>query len=572
MKKRMKSLVALGLSVGLLAGCGSEPTTSVSEVKESSSEVKESSSEVVESKYPEYLNLDSFRPIVKEGEKITLTMTMGTTSATTSEPEGRWFYHFMEEVLNIDLEVDQNYNEERKSIMLNSNDLPDMVFDAAMTPTDLVVYGQDGGLFLDISEYISEELTPNIVKAMEEYPEIFEACVTPDGKMYTVPTIDYNQYGKGSSQGQSRMFLDTAYMEAAGIKEVPKTLDELLDMLRAFKKLDPATMGVDEIIPWCANWHYDWYYLYNVFGWVSSDVGSFTVPAWDVEEKKVVVPCLTEEFADYVKLLHTMYSEDLVHDDYFTISKDTVRALSAEGKVGLVSDSLISASQPERVEEFVAVPPVTSDWCSVPVASAPVGYSYGNVVISADTKYPELCVRFLDYLYSDEGSVYTAKGPVQGSEDELGMIQGFTAKPNTNVVTYPAVLSGEYTADYNYNRACVALTGGMNLYSAKSTDLMQTMAGLEPTSSYDKSNYEGLITYEAQYPYLVKILNDPYTTPEQAEKLTDLSTVMQNYVAAEVAKFVVGQRPIEELDAFIEEIWALDGQEYLDLCQQVYKR
>lgn len=585
MKKRAKTLISLGLVVGLLAGCGN---TNVSSPQESSSKTTESSSatesSVVveseeESKYPEYLNLDGFRPIVKEGEEITLNMTMTHKTQQTNEPEERWFYQFIEQELNIDLEMDQNYTAERKSVFLNSGDLPDMMWDALISTTDLVVYGQEGGLFLDISAYINEELTPNIVAAMEKYPDAFEACVTPDGKMYTVPVVNESK----TPGGTQRMFVDTAYMEAAGITELPTTLDEFTDMLRAFKKVDPAIMGVDEVYPWIINWHYDWYYLMSAWGWVTDDYGALAKPTWDETEQKIVIPCLQDKFKDYVKYIYTLYQEDLLHDDYFPMSSQTVRALSAEGKVALLSDSTVTASQPDRGDEFIALSPVTSDWTDKPISGQfNTGYTLGGVVISADTEYPELCVRLLDYLYSEEGATYAYYGPVSGSEDELGMITGVVKKDDT--VVSKAVADGLFGTNSDYTLPYVILSDSMCLNLSDANEFNYKRVGFSGTQTAEErmaihnsrkpgeEGYSQWSTWASQYPYLVKPMNQPYATVEQAERLTDLMSVMENYVDAEMAKFVVGERPIEELDAFMTELWALDGQELWDLGEELYKR
>ena len=580
MKKTIKTLLALSLVVGLLAGCGNAKVDD----KESSQPASESSSvadttEVVESKYPEYLNLDGYRPIVADGEEITLSMTISPSSvAQETDPEDKWFYQFIEQVLNIQLDVDPNWNSERRSIILNSGELPDMMWSPALTAGELIIYGQEGGLFLDLNEYISEELTPNIVAAMEEYPDAFAACVTPDGAMYTLPRIAY----PAKPNGGLRMFVDTDYLAAAGITELPTTLDEFTDMLRAFKALDPEKMGVDEIIPLVANWKYDQWYYMSAWGWVTNSYSKYGFPCWDEAEQEVVIPCLQDKFKDYVKYVHMLYQEDLVCDDYFSISTDQARALFAEGKVPVVCDSTMTASQPDRVGNYVHLSPVTSEWTDKPIATqSTADFSIGGVAVSAETQYPEVIMRFLDYLYSAEGNAYAGGGPVAGTEDELGMVNGVIAFNGTP--TNKDVAEGKVATAYEYQQTKLILDGSMSIhYAGKNMDYIYDRVGLgapETAEEYIARNiqsyqegYESYQVFVSQYPYLVSPLQTPYATVEQTERLTDLQTVMQNYCYAEFAKFVVGERPIEELDAFMEELWALDGQELWDLAQEIYKR
>lgn len=132
---------------------------------------------------------------------------------------------------------------ERKSLMFASDDLPDMLFNINLNTSDIMKYGVDGEMLLPMSDYVNETLTPNIVAALEGKDEAVEAATAPDGKMYTIPGFDPSYPGYGNTIGGQRCFIDTEYMEKAGIEKSPETLDEFIDMLRAFKQIDPAEMG-----------------------------------------------------------------------------------------------------------------------------------------------------------------------------------------------------------------------------------------------------------------------------------------------------------------------------------------
>ena len=66
MRKKTKSWIAVAMAAVMLCGCG----TTVSESTGTSEETGTDTAGV--SEYPDYLNLESQRPIVKDGEKITL--------------------------------------------------------------------------------------------------------------------------------------------------------------------------------------------------------------------------------------------------------------------------------------------------------------------------------------------------------------------------------------------------------------------------------------------------------------------------------------------------------------------
>jgi len=47
--------------------------------------------------------------------------------------------------------------------------------------------------------------------------------------------------------------------------------------------------------------------------------------------------------------------------------------------------------------------------------------------------------------------------------------------------------------------------------------------------------------------------------------VADLSTVINDYVTSETAKFIVGARPLDELDAYFAELKDLGIEEYIDI-------
>ena len=69
---------------------------------------------------------------------------------------------------------------------------------------------------------------------------------------------------------------------------------------------------------------------------------------------------------------------------------------------------------------------------------------------------------------------------------------------------------------------------------------------------------------------MVDGLPSMYLDAESSAKYTDLYTVISNYVDTETAKFVVGQRPLEELDQFSEELKSMNIEEYQKLCHDYY--
>ena len=584
MNKKIKVIVSLLLVLCVLSGCAATATTEPekTEAKEpvettQTTETPENKVEAEESAYPEYLNLESDRPIVKEGNDITLKIVTVREGIATSDINENYIVKFIEDKLNVNLEIEEltaENLEERKSLMMASNDLPDILINMQFTTSDIVRYGVDGEQFLPLSDYFSEELTPNILATLAENEAAKIGNTAPDGKMYTVPVIRACYPGYGNTFGALRVFYDTDYMEAAGIAEIPSTLDEFVEMLRAYKEMDPSVMGVDEIYPMVSTSGYDKVFVQEAFGWVSNTWDNVAAPAWDVNKQEVVIPCLEETYADYIKFYNMLYTEGLIHPDYFTLDYMGANALFAEGKVPVLVDDAPYVTQVDRWDHYVGATPVTSEWNNTPVVGQGPNYSLGIVYVSAETEYPELCLRLIDFLYSTEGIAYGYYGCPAGSDDTMGIIQGYTLDEDNNIVI-PEVQSGEFESDWHYS------VNKTELFSNASFNFnwliaAQKLAGVEnpqypELDISDPDQHYRYLCYNAQNQYLVPILPDLYLSTEESEKYMDMQTVLKNYVDAETAKFVVGQRSLDEIDDMFEELKDLGSEEYLELTREYYK-
>lgn len=590
MKRKIKSWIAAGMAAVMLSGCGTaapegnESTAGTGSTESTeSTESTDSSAENGRagdggaSEYPDYLNLDSQRPIVKDGEKITIRVLAQQPTNSHDDINDHWFVRFLEEKMNVDLEIEELSGEalgERKSLMFASDDLPDMMLNIGLSANDIMKYGVGDEQLLPMSDYVNETLTPNIVAALEGEEEAVAAATAPDGKMYTIPRFDPCYPGYGDTVGTQRCFIDTEYMQAAGIEKSPETLDEFIEMLRAFKKLDPAEFGVDEIFPYVATVGREREIIRNAFGWIGGDA---VTPSWDAQKKDVVVACNDEKYGDFLRVMNTLYTEGLIHPDFLTMDVMTARALYAEGKVPVVADSAPYVSRPDHFQNYIALTPLSSQWCETGVTGQTMAYTvYGwhDVYISADTEHPELCMRLLDYLYSPEGSVYSTDGCPEGSEDSMGMIEGFTVDEKGNT-KYLDVENGKVESYVAYSDGVISMgiTGRMPRPLAE-----QEMCGIQnpqypALEDMDMTNGDQNYRYQcyiAHQGHMVTPLPAMYMDEETSARYSDLATVIGNYVNEESAKFIVGQRSLEEIDAFFEELQASGIDEYEEIVRNAY--
>ena len=71
--------------------------------------------------------------------------------------------------------------------------------------------------------------------------------------------------------------------------------------------------------------------------------------------------------------------------------------------------------------------------------------------------------------------------------------------------------------------------------------------------------------------YQTKVtLPTPYLSSEDNATVTELKTVINDYIATESAKFIVGDRPLDEVDDFQNELKGLGIEQYIEIYKNAY--
>ena len=128
---------------------------------------------------------------------------------------------------------------ERKAQIASGENLPDVLFKAELTPAETWRMRQDG-ILIDLSPYL-ETCMPNLWKLLQDHPEWMEAITLPDGSIGALPAIN-------PMQDNNYMWINTRWLQKVEA-EVPRTVDELTDVLRKFRDGDPNKNDKKDEIP-----------------------------------------------------------------------------------------------------------------------------------------------------------------------------------------------------------------------------------------------------------------------------------------------------------------------------------
>lgn len=523
-------------------------------------------------------------------ETPTLRLTTLLHTEQTAAIEDLTFFKHLEKKFNVDLELEAVTGDsaaERQSQMFLANDLPDLVW-LSLNNSDAVNYGVNEGMLLNWNDYLNEELMPNTMRAKADYPDAFAASIAPDGGMYSLPYIRGPIYANntGAFSATIRMNINKDWLTAVG-KEMPTTVEEFIDVARAFKEQDPGNVG-DQLIPIIDNQNKVKDYLWNALGFYAANASQVYGTAFTIKNDELVLPAYSEEAKEFMQIIKTLYDEGLVSPDYFTLDQTANRGLVSSGVVGIFGDSTLQPAE-SNWQAWDALSPLSSDVNDTRVASVNFGYSIGTYA-SAKTEYPELVAQIVDYMYTDEAAVFYQTGPMKGSEDEVDG-NGWWVRED-GVVTNALIESNPTYTLTNGNTANYYISGRFDNYE----NARYKMAGIEKEVMY-KTIKDVITGREVEVPvtdpsiweddnwdrhwrvtqtaamenYLTFVrLPSVYLTAEQEERSADLRTVIESYVTQETPRFITGARSLDEFDAYLEELKNLGIEEYIDIYREAY--
>lgn len=523
---------------------------------------------------PDWLNLESDgvdAPMVNPGERVTLDVVIAQ-AATQGDAEDIWLWEYFRRFHNIDFRIEQVRDAtEYKNLAFASGDLPDIIINMNLTAADLVTYGAEEQMLLPIDAYI-DECMPNLAALYAGHPEWRRSVTAPDGHIYGMGQIsDPNDETRTGGY-----FIHSKWLDELGLA-MPRTVDEFLDVMRAFKA------AYEGAVPFNGGYNTNnpCMILLTAYGWITNDAKGLS-PA--LRDGKVVFPYGDRGVYDaYLETMHTLYAEELMSHDFYSLDNIAVNANVALGLAGTYTNAPWSAST-EVFMDWDSPRPLTSE-----LNDKQIWPNNGNALtvnrwaISADTKYPELCCKLLDFFFNETGMTLAFYGPMAGSDvDTYGMTSGWRWDDASNWIVYDDILNDKdnrYGGMENmYRQQKIMLFTGVQLGDIRHFfEAVADMAGTDyervwSLDSLDFRHYATVVENLKPY-YVSPYPNIVFFSQEVNNRIVDLKSVINSYVESETAKFVTGARAItqDEMKMYYEELDKLGYQEYLQYYVDYYR-
>lgn len=550
--KNAKKLVALLLSLALvlsLGACGGNGGSSTSSEASPSSTTEESgaAAESGDESQAETAETGEFQlPIVDEPTTLSYFVADDSNAAImTTDWNDNEFYQEMERRTGVHLEFEMVSSADYQTnfnLMIASGNLADMIYVGASYYAEGVDAAIDDGYFLDLTDLV------------DEYMPNYERIRTSDVQYELLSTTDSGRLGAVYELRQSKqgpwlgLWIRQDWLDDLGL-ETPVTFDDYHEVLTAFKNEKGATAPL--ILNFSGS--------DGEFGTMSG--GLNVLNSWQLDETgKVNFGPYMDAWKEYVTIMHQWYTEGLIDPDFMATDERTAdMAKVVTGASGLFAalytmPSVYEAASEDPNMDLAPVnPPVMNEGDEGHIRLRD-SYTSGNTAISADSENWEVALRWLDYLYTEEGALLANYG-VEGDTFEFD--------ENGEPVFTDKILNNENGWTMTQTVASyLCPSAGIANWS----DWTRELAGVPEK---DQACYDVWSEFSDDWrlPSSVTLTQDEST--ERAALYADISTIVKE----QTAQFISGALDIESnWDAYISALEASGMERAIEITQAAYDR
>ena len=433
---------------------------------------------------------------------------------------------------------------EAMNLLLATGDLPDIV-GGNLIKQPVNQYGPEGA-FVPLNDLV-EDHAPNIKAWFDDHPEIWDAIKAYDGNVYYIPYLPDGKYARA-------WFVRQDWLDALGL-EAPDNVEELYDVLVAFRDQDPNGNGVQDEIPFFVR---DWEEVLRLLTlWDARSTGADVYHQFYVKDGRVVHPYAQEAYRDGLANIAQWYEEGLIDPEVFTRGSSARDYLLGENLGGMTHDWFASTSGynvalEDKVEGFNFIPflpPKSVSGVRIEenrrIPMKPDGWA-----ISYSNDHPVETIKYFDYWFSEEGALLANFG-VEGKTWD--MIDGApvykdevlsSGQPvNSQMYLEGAQVYRGYPQDYRYEWQWTrdSARKGIELYDTEDL-LIEQFLGV----AFNKEEQE---VYDRYFPSI------------------------QTYMLERQQAWILGSGDIQEdWDSYIETLNKMGYEEVLEVMNSAYER
>lgn len=469
-------------------------------------------------------------------ETASLKMLTSAPSISTQDPNERVIFQRLEKETNVHIDwtcyPDEQFPDKKNLALSKKDTLPDVVFNAGMNNNDLLRYSKQG-VIVPVEDLIDKYM-PNFKKVLEEKPEYKKMITAPDGHIYSFPWIEELGSGKEAIQAIGDIpWINKKWLDELGL-QVPKTTDELVTVLKAFRDKHPE--GKTDVIPMSFvinGGNEDPGFILGAFG--LGDNGDHYMVNSD---KKVVYSTVQDGYKEGIKYLHKLQAEGLIDPEAFTQKWDTFVAKGKSGRYGMIftwDSSNVSVNK----NDFIPLPALAGPTGIVNATRQnAMGVDVGRCVITSGNKNLELTAKWIDKLYDPVQSVQDNWG-TYGDEKNANIFE-LTADKTLKHLPLGKASPWEVRANQFVGGPLAILNSYYGKYTTSPDDAQER---LDIISKVYKKDMKA----ENIYPVV-------FMSQEDIDTLTQYETAVKAFTERKKAEWILNGGIDEEWDAYLKEM------------------
>lgn len=438
------------------------------------------------------------------------------------------------------IEVAPPAQSESLNLMFASGDYPD-ILNYAITGSYSIPYLIENEIVTDLQDMM-EDYAPSYTALMEADPALYLATVDDEGQIGGLAGYRYNAF---STTGA---IVRADWVEKVGMTpEKLVTIDDYHEYLSQVKNQGlceyPMPLRYDASITGSP-------FLAAMGGYAGPAAESSPQSFYYDDNDELVYSFITDTYKDYLSLMADWYQEGLITRDLLNSDMLDSSAITSGSYAVFWQDCQFMSMWTEAGK--VNDPDYTLAGVTEPLVEAGQQVGFGditdisiNLMICTSCSDPETALQWLDYHFSEDGSILCQYG-LEGeglvyTDDKPGYSELISNNPD----------------GLSTDNALNAYTINMNMFASNGTTLRKAYDDVQQ-KALDAWNDKREVT-KSSFTNLFTLNADETATVQRY--YTDIST----YVAEQIGKFLIGESDIDEnWDTFVETIDSMGIDEVID--------
>lgn len=524
-----KTSALLSTSVLLLAACGNSASKTASE---------------------DYGLKDIKFPLK---DKVTLKFMTTSSTLSPKDPNKKLIFKRLEKKTGVHIDW-TNYQTdfaEKRNLDISSGDVPDAIHNDGASDVELMKWAEQG-VIIPVDDLIDKYM-PNLKKILDENPQYRALITASDGHIYSFPWIEELGDGKESIHSVNDMaWINKKWLDELGL-EMPKTTDDLVNVLEAFKTKDPNRNGKADEIPMSFindGGNEDFKLLFGSFGIGDNDdhvvVGN---------DGKVDFTADNNDYKEGVKFMRSLYEKGLIDSEAFEQDWNTYTSKGSDQKYGVYftwDKNNITVNN--------------DDYQLLPVLEGPngeknvtrtnnIGFQRDRMVITSVNKNLELTAKWIDAQYDPLQSVQNNWGTYGDTKQQ----NIFEFNKETNSLKH---LPLEGTAPTEL-RQKTEVGGPLAILDSYYGNVTTMPDDAKWRLDLLKANYVPYMKNDEIYPRV-------FMKEKDLDKIAQIEADMMDYVTRKRSEWITNGGIDDEWDNYLKDLKKYGLEDYMTLKQKYY--